>query len=83
MNITIHDNDTNETGTYKVWFKYKEKDCVAILSEQEANSLLNMRQKEDFFMGQSSFRITSDYDIQQLIGKIKLNPLSVGRNDIY
>jgi len=67
MFIEIHDNNTNETGTYKIWFTYGGKKETRICSETFANSLLNMRQKEDFFMGKFRFKIDSVYDIEKLI----------------
>ena len=62
--IEIHDNNTNETGTYSIWFKDDEKVLHrVILSENETDSLLNMRQKESFFMGKWKFQIlTSDFN---------------------
>ena len=67
MFIEIHDNNTNETGTYKVWFTYKGEKTCRRCSEAFVNSLLNMRQKEDFFMGKYRFKISSIYDIEQLV----------------
>lgn len=67
MLIEIHDNNTNETGTYKVWFKTgKGRECRRC-SESFVNSLLDMRQKEKFFTGQYKFKISSIYDIHQLV----------------
>jgi len=55
--IEIHEHDTTNTGVYKVFYKDNgiEKSCL--LSEQYVNSLLSMRQKEDFFMGKYKFGI--------------------------
>lgn len=55
--IEIHDNDTTNTGTYKVWYIEAGIQRCCLLSEQYVNSLLSMRQKEAFFMGQYKFRI--------------------------
>lgn len=67
MFIEIHDNNTTETGTYKIWFTYGGKKVARVCSETFTNSLLNMRQKEDFFMGKFRFKIDSIYDIEKLI----------------
>jgi hypothetical protein len=68
--VQIHDNSTNETGTYKIWYKENGENKCRVLSEATVNSLLNMRQKEMFFIGQSVFIIESDYDFKTKI----LNP---------
>jgi hypothetical protein len=70
MKITIRDNDTNETGTYKIWFTMNKKEQAVVMSEGEINALLDMRQKERFFMGHSSFILKSSFDIQRLVSKI-------------
>ncbi len=64
--IEIRDNNTNESGTYKVWYYNPTMGgkCAKVLSEQQVNSLLNMRQKEDFFMGADTFTIESEYDFK-------------------
>ena len=49
--IEIHDNNedfSNVKGTYRIWFKVNGKQQVRTCSEAFTNSLLNMRQKEDF-----------------------------------
>lgn len=70
LKIEIHENDTNVTGTYKIWFNYLgQKHCI-LLDEGETNSLLEMRQKEDFFLGKYKFVLKSSYDIKKLIAKI-------------
>lgn len=67
--IEIHDNNTNETGTYKVFYKDSEgKQQARVLSEAYTNSLLNMRQKEDFFMGKYRFKIDK-YDFEKILIK--------------
>lgn len=65
--IDIRDNNTNETGTYKVWYcnPILGGKCVKVLSEQQVNSLLNMRQKEAFFIGKHVFTVESEYDFKQ------------------
>lgn len=63
--IEINDSDTNVTGSYKVYYKdLDNKSKVKILSETIVNSLLNMRQKEDFFMGKFRFKI-NEYDFKK------------------
>lgn len=64
--IEINDNNTEHTGTYKVYYRdLSNKLQMKILSEQKVNSLLNMRQKEDFFMGKLKFTIESDFDFKK------------------
>lgn len=65
--IEIYDNKTNETGTYKVWYynPVLGGKCVKILGEGQVDSLLEMRQKERFFMGQYKFTIKSEYDFKK------------------
>lgn len=65
--IEIHDNNTNETGTYSVWYK-DETNIMRkrILSENYVNALLNMNQKESFFMGKYRFKI-SEYDFRTIV----------------
>jgi len=65
--IEIHDNNTNETGTYKVWYKDNGKKSVRVLSENHVNSLLEIGQKEDFFMGKYRFKVKSEYDFRQIV----------------
>lgn len=55
--IDIRDNNTQETGTYKVYYKDTTENAV--------DSLLNMRQKESFFMGKYTFTIESEYDFKK------------------
>ncbi len=64
--IEIHDNNTNETGTYKIWYWDNNKRCQRILDENHTNALLNMRQKEDFFMGKFKFKI-NEYDFKTIV----------------
>lgn len=73
MRIEIYDNNTNETGTYKVWFSSNGKKHGVILSESDTNALLDMRQKEKFFMGQYKFTITSEFDIKRLVEKATIS----------
>jgi hypothetical protein len=66
--IEIHDNNTNETGTYSVY--YTDLDGtkkVRILSENYTNSLLDMRQKENFFIGHFKFKVKSEYDFRVIL----------------
>ena len=56
--IEIHENDTDNTGVYKVWYKENGQQKACLLSEQYVNSLLSMRQKESFFMGEYKFGIS-------------------------
>lgn len=65
--IEIHDNNTNETGTYSVWYKDETNTMQKrILSENYVNALLNMNQKESFFMGKYRFKI-SEYDFKTIV----------------
>lgn len=64
--IEINDNNTQETGTYKVYYKdLSNRTQMKILSEQVVDSLLNMRQKEAFFMGKFKFTIESEFDFKK------------------
>lgn len=65
--IEIHDHDTVNSGVYKVWYKENGKPMCCLLSEQYVNSLLSMRQKEAFFMGQYKFGIPESDFIQIVI----------------
>jgi hypothetical protein len=66
--IEIHDNNTNETGTYSVWYKDETgEQHRRILSENYVNALLDMRQKESFFMGKYRFKIHSEYDFKTIV----------------
>jgi len=63
--IIIYDNNTSVTGTYKVWYKDAAGNTQAkVISEEKINSLLNIRQKERFFMGQCKFKIESEFDFR-------------------
>ena len=66
--IEICDNNTNETGTYKVWYSDQKKMKFRLLDENHTNALLDMQQKEKFFMGQSIFYI-SKYDFETIVLK--------------
>ncbi len=64
--IEINDNNTDQTGTYKVYYRdLSNKLQVKILSEEKVDSLLNMRQKEAFFMGKYKFTIESGFDFNK------------------
>ena len=67
MTIEIHDNNTNETGTHKIWIKHNGITQVITTSEALTNSLLNMEQKHQFFMGKYKFEIESPYDQKMLL----------------
>lgn len=67
--IEIHENNT-PPGTHSIWFKHNKELRAVILSDTETNSLLNMRQKEDFFMGKWKFKIV-EYDFKKLIEKLE------------
>lgn len=81
--IEIHDNNTNETGTYKVWYKDNGVTKCCTLSENYVNSLLSMRQKEEFFMGKYKFGI-KEYDFVNVIlnGKERPGLGEIKRNQI-
>lgn len=64
--IEIHDNNTNETDTYKVWYKDNGINKVRTLGGNYVNALLDMRQKEAFFMGKYKFKI-NEYDFIHLV----------------
>lgn len=63
--IEIHEHNTIATGYYKVWFDYNGKTHTRLCSEALVNSFLNMRQKENFFMGVYRFGI-KEYDFMML-----------------
>jgi hypothetical protein len=66
--IEIHNENTNETGTYKVWYKdIAGNKCMRVISESLVTSMLEMNQKEKFFMGQFRFRIKSEYDFRTIV----------------
>lgn len=61
--IEIHEHNTANTGVYKVWGIHNGKNVCRLVSEAHVNSLLNMRQKEAFFMGKWKFKIPQcDFD---------------------
>lgn len=64
--IEIHENDTINSGYYKIWYKENGILKSRILDENHTNSLLNMRQKESFFEGKFRFKI-SEYDFKTII----------------
>jgi hypothetical protein len=64
IKIEIHENDTINTGTYCIWYKQGKELKKLILSENKTDSLLNMRQKEQFFIGKYKFNV-SFYDLKQ------------------
>lgn len=57
LSIEIHENDTTNTGTYKIWFSVNGVQKCKTLSESDTDNLLSMRQKEEFFMGKWKFKI--------------------------
>jgi hypothetical protein len=66
--IEILDNNTTNTGTYQVWYKDENgKKHFRFLSENYVNALLDMRQKESFFMGKYKFKIKSEYDFRTIV----------------
>lgn len=67
--IEIHNENHNETGTYSVWYKdINGKKCVRLLSDNYINALLDMSQKEDFFLGgKFRFRVKSEYDFKTIV----------------
>ena len=67
--IEIHDHNTIEQGTYRIWYKENGETKIRLLSESLTNSLLNMEQKHNFFMGQYRFKIESEYDFKTIILK--------------
>jgi hypothetical protein len=64
--IEIHEHDTINTGVYKVWYSDNGKKMCCLLSENYVNSLLNMRQKEDFFMGKYIFTV-NQYEFENVV----------------
>ena len=64
--IEIHNNDTVNTGEYDVWYKVGNKKYKRRLSENYVNALLEMEQKEKFFMGQYRFKI-NEYDFKTIV----------------
>jgi hypothetical protein len=64
--IEIHDHNTHEQGTYKVWYKENGETKQRLLSENYVNALLDMRQKEKFFMGVYRFKI-NEYDFRTIV----------------
>ncbi len=72
--IEIHDTDTANMGYYSVWYKKDGELHKRLCSETLVNSWLNMRQKEDFFMGKYKFKIL-DYDFMELAESEPCNKL--------
>lgn len=64
--IEIHNENTNETGTYKVWYKIGKAAHCRTLSENYVNALLSMEQKEAFFMGKTRFKV-GEYDFKTIV----------------
>ena len=64
--IEIHNDNTNETGTYEVWYKVDKELHKRVLSENYVNALLSMQQKEKFFMGDYRFKI-NEYDFKTIV----------------
>lgn len=72
--IEIHESNTQETGTYTVWYKDRlDNTLTKTISENELDSLLTMRQKEDFFMGKFKFTIESEYDFKKTFYNIEIS----------
>jgi hypothetical protein len=65
--IDIHDHSI---GTFSIWFKHNGGTHCIVMSESETDSLLTLRQKENFFIGKRKFKI-SQYDFKKIIEKIK------------
>ena len=65
--IEIHEHNTHEQGTYRIWYKENGETKQRLLSESLTNSLLNMEQKHLFFMGQYRFKIESEYDFKEIV----------------
>jgi hypothetical protein len=64
--IEIHNHNVNEAGTYEVWYKVGKDTRKRILSEAYVNSLLDMDQKEKFFMGVYRFKI-NEFDFTEIV----------------
>ena len=82
--IEIHENDTANTGVYKIWYKENDVKKCCLLSEQYTNSLLSMEQKEKFFMGEFKF-IINEYDFLNVVinGKERGGMGKVNRTQVY
>lgn len=64
--IEVYENNTNESGTYQVWYKDQFNNSKSkVITESELNALLNMGQKSDLFMGRWKFTIDSEYDFKK------------------
>jgi hypothetical protein len=69
--IEIHDNNTNLTGTYKVWYKDLQgnQQCKT-MTYDEINKMLTRSQEEDFFLAAKAkykFKIQSEYDFKTIL----------------
>ena len=62
--ITIYQTSDNEVRDYKVHYSHNKEDHFSYMDEVQ--QLLNMRQKEDFFMGKYIFMI-DDYDFTKYV----------------
>jgi hypothetical protein len=62
MIIEIHNENTNETGYLVIYYTANGKRQKRMATECFVNSILDLGQKEDFFMGKYRFKIKSDYD---------------------
>ena len=64
--IEIHDNNTNETDTYKVWYKDREgKQGCKVFTYDEITTILTREQEEKLFFADRTkyrFKIQSEYD---------------------
>lgn len=67
--IEIHNENNNETGAYKVWYKdLNGNNRFRILSDNYVNALLEMGQKEDFYLGHKfKFKVKSEYDFKTIV----------------
>lgn len=58
----------NLHDTYRVYYTdASNKGATKLLSGNTINSILNMRQKEELFIGFSKFNIESEYDFRKHI----------------
>lgn len=69
MNTIISILDYPLPRTKAIEFRYNKEMKRVILSESEADALLSMRQKEDYFMGKFRFKIPES-SFKTLIAKL-------------
>ena len=69
--IEIYDNNENESGYYKVWFKGKDnKQLCKKMTYDEISRILTRSQEEDFFLADKAkfrFKIQSEYDFKTVL----------------